>query len=128
MNRLIVDSCVLVDLFTDDPTYGSWAAHTLNEYRHQKLCINPIIFSEISLCFDDIEPLLTMLNSVDITIEDIPLHALFRASRVQFSTGLNKQSLFLVGAHAQVVNTSIITRDVKPFRLYFPDVNLISPK
>jgi hypothetical protein len=35
---------------------------------------------------------------------------------------------FLIGAHAQVEDWSLLTRDPKRYRAYFPKVKLIAPK
>ncbi len=35
---------------------------------------------------------------------------------------------FLIGAHAQVLNLPILTRDARRYRTYFPEVELITPE
>ena len=34
---------------------------------------------------------------------------------------------FFIGAHAQVIGSPILTRDVRRYRTYFPEVELITP-
>jgi predicted nucleic acid-binding protein len=35
---------------------------------------------------------------------------------------------FFIGAHAQVANLPILTRDIRWYKSYFPDVALIAPE
>ena len=35
---------------------------------------------------------------------------------------------FFIGAHAQVLGLPILTRDARPYRAYFPDVEVIAPE
>ncbi len=34
---------------------------------------------------------------------------------------------FFIGAHAEIEGIAILTRDVRRYRAYFPDVTLIAP-
>ena len=34
---------------------------------------------------------------------------------------------FFIGAHAQVTGLPILTRDPRPYRTYFPEVEVIAP-
>jgi predicted nucleic acid-binding protein len=35
---------------------------------------------------------------------------------------------FLIGGHAQALGATLLTRDPRRFRSYFPDLNLITPE
>jgi predicted nucleic acid-binding protein len=35
---------------------------------------------------------------------------------------------FFIGAHAQVAQLPLLTRDVRRYRTYFPDLELIAPE
>ena len=35
---------------------------------------------------------------------------------------------FFIGAHAQVTGLPILTRDPRPYRTYFPEVEVIAPE
>jgi len=35
---------------------------------------------------------------------------------------------FFIGAHAQIANLPLLTRDAGRYRTYFPDVELIAPQ
>ncbi len=36
MNGIFVDSCILLDIFTDDPIWGDWSGKTFLDYRRNK--------------------------------------------------------------------------------------------
>ena len=66
MNGVLVDSCILLDLFTDDPNWANWSQRKLEEYSQiNSLYINSIIYTELSMVFQKIEELeeaISMLN------------------------------------------------------------------
>ena len=56
MTKVLVDSNIILDLFLDDPKWAKWSETTLeNQARHSTLCINPIIYTEISIGFNKVE-------------------------------------------------------------------------
>jgi predicted nucleic-acid-binding protein len=56
MNGILIDSCVLLDLFTDDPKWGDWSESILGKYgQTNTLFINSIVYTEISIGFNRIE-------------------------------------------------------------------------
>jgi len=55
---VLVDSNVILDVATNDPTWGSWSAEALARAADESvLVINPIVVAEISVGFDRIEDL-----------------------------------------------------------------------
>ncbi len=132
---MIVDSCVLIDIFTKDPEWYQWSSAILTtQYQNNvQLRINPIIFSEIGLNFDSSEDLTNTVSMMKIIVEERSPAALFPVSRAYFKykrehTG-NKSNVlpdFFIGAHAADIGVYIITRDIKKFKTYFPGVKLIS--
>ena len=54
----MVDSNIILDVFTDDPNWADWSESMLEEYSNvSTLYINSIIYSEISIGFNRIEDL-----------------------------------------------------------------------
>lgn len=106
----------------------------LNEAsKRDVLAINPIICTELSSQYDAIEELDSAVISLRLGMVEIPRPALFLAGhayRRYLRLGGVKASVlsdFLVGAHAAVARATLLTRDVKHVRPYFPTVTLISP-
>jgi hypothetical protein len=78
MNGVLVDSCVLLDLFTDDAHWADWSEITLENYSQTNiLYINSIIYTEISIGFSKIEEVESAVSDLGLKIVEIPREALF---------------------------------------------------
>jgi len=131
---ILVDSNVLLDIITNDPVWFDWSLAQLDGASLLgPLCINDVVYAEISVRFDRIEDLDTMLAETGIEIMPIPRAALFLAAKVftQYrKSGGTRGGVppdFFIGAHAAVSGLSLLTRDTKRFQTYFKSVTLISP-
>jgi len=134
MNGILVDSCVLLDLFTNDSDWADWSENILGQYgQTNTLYINSIIYSEISIGFNRIEEVEAALEQAGIKVLELPREALFLAGKVflnyRKSKGTKHSTLpdFYIGAHAIVSSFDLITRDISKFNTYFPALNLIYP-
>jgi predicted nucleic acid-binding protein len=134
MNRVLIDSNIMLDIFLNDPQWADWSETVLNQYGDSHiLCINPIIYSEVSIGFEGIEALEAALTAADFQMLDLPKEALFLAGKAfvqyrrQKGTKFSTLPDFFIGAHAAVLQIALITRDVSRYKTYFPTVNLISP-
>lgn len=132
--RILVDSNVLLDILTEDKTWFAWSAAKLAECAETStLCINPIIYSEISIGFARIEDLQTALPDDAFTRVHLPYEAAFLAGkcflRYRRNGGLKPSPLpdFLIGAHAAIGNMTLLTRDTSRYRTYFPNLTLLCP-
>jgi predicted nucleic acid-binding protein len=131
---VLVDSNIILDVFTDDPNWADWSESVLEEYSNvSTLYINSIVYSEISIGFNRIEDLESAIIGAGFQMLDFPKEALFLAGKAflkyKKKRGGRSSPLpdFFIGAQAAVLNTALITRDVSRYRSYFPTVNLISP-
>ena len=134
MSRILVDSNVILDIFSDDQNWADWAEETLETYgATHELLINPIIYTEISVGFQRIEELETAVNLAGFQMAEPPKEALFLAGKVFLQYRRNKGGKsstlpdFFIGAHAAVLGVHLITRDTARYRTYFPTVQLITP-
>ena len=134
MNGILVDSCVLLDLFTNDPKWANWSEGILDKYgQTNTLLINSIIYTEVYICFDLIEEVEAVLDQSGIKVLEITREALFLAGKVFLNYRRKKGGKhstlpdFYIGAHAVVSTFGLITRDISRFQTYFPDLQLISP-
>lgn len=131
---VLVDSNIILDVFTDDPNWADWSESMLEEYSTvSTLYINSIVYSEISIGFNRIEDLESAIIVAGFQMLDFPKEALFLAGKAflkyKKKRGARSSPLpdFFIGAQAAVLNIALITRDVSRYRSYFPTVNLISP-
>jgi predicted nucleic acid-binding protein len=131
----LVDSNVLLDIFTQDPAWGEWSAGRLAEALDQgPVVINQIVYGEVSLRFSTIEALDAALGPDRFLRANLPWPAAFLAARC-FQTyrkrgGTRTSTLpdFLIGAHAAVLGLTLLTRDATRYRTYFPGVRLVAPE
>ena len=78
----LVDTCVLLDILTDDPSWADWSYQAVADARDVgKLVINPIIYAEVSAGFSTIEDLDDAVPATEFTREPLPYQAGFLASR-----------------------------------------------
>lgn len=131
---VIVDTNVLVDVLQDDAQWGDWSVGQLRaQAKIHELVINPIIYAELSLMFEQIEVLDDTLGRMELQFHELPRPALFLASKAFLRyrrEGGAKQNVladFFIGAHAAVQRCAILTRDVRRYRSYFPTVDLVTP-
>ncbi|NJD33108.1 MAG: type II toxin-antitoxin system VapC family toxin [Gammaproteobacteria bacterium] len=133
---ILVDTNVLLDIVEDDPNWRGWSQRQLEAaHLRDRLCINPVIYAELSIAFRRIEELDSVLSDGDIDVlESLPREALFLAGKafVEYRKrgGASKKGVlpdFFIGAHAAVGGMTLLTRDVARIRSYFPTVRMISP-
>ena len=134
MNAVLVDSNVLLDILTEDPTWGRWSEEALAHCADTGLLvINPIIYAEVSVRFERIEDLDAALPPAVFQRVPLPWEAAFLAGKSFLAyrkRGGRKRSPlpdFYIGAHAAVAGMTVLTRDVARFQTSFPTVQLIAP-
>jgi predicted nucleic acid-binding protein len=130
----MVDSDVLLDVVTHDPTWSAWSSQSLERTADEAvLLINALIYAEVSVGFDSIEALEEALPSDLYRRERLPYEGAFLAAkaflRYREAGGARRSPLpdFYIGAHAAVAGYRLLTRDATRYRTYFPTLELIAP-
>ncbi len=134
MNAVLVDSNVILDVVTSDPNWGDWSSAAMERVADESsLVINPLVYAEVSMGFERIEELESALPASVFLRESLPYEAAFLAgkafSRYRKRGGARGSPLpdFYIGAHAAIAGYSLLTRDARRYRTYFPTVRLIAP-
>lgn len=129
----LVDSSVLLDLFTEDPCWLSWSQEQLTlAAQRGAIVLNAVILAEVAPRFPRVEELRTALPSMAV-VEEIPLEAAFLAGHAHASyrrAGGTREAVlpdFLIGAHAAVTRRPLLTRDPRRVGAYIPGTTLIAP-
>jgi predicted nucleic acid-binding protein len=132
--EVLVDSNVLLDVFTDDARwYGRSATLLADLADRHALIVNPIVYAEVSVGFERIEELEAVLPGEAFRREALPWAAAFLAGkcflRYRRAGGARRAPLpdFYIGAHAAVRGIPLVTRDAARYRTYFPRLELIAP-
>lgn len=134
VNRVLVDANVLLDVLTDDPQWYAWSAGQLDACAAAaELCINPIVYSEVSVGFERIEELDDALPPDAFTRLELPWEAGFLAGKAFQQYRRDRGSCtsplpgFYIGAHAAIEGMALLTRDAKRYRTYYPKLELVCP-
>jgi predicted nucleic acid-binding protein len=130
----LVDSNVLLDVFARTSLWWEWS---LRQLEDAALCgpllINDVIYAETSIRFQNVQNFDKALAEAGVTMTPIPRPALFLAGKafIKYRDAGGTRSGVLpdlfIGAHAQVEQLPLLTRDTRRYRSYFPTVSLIAP-
>jgi len=130
----LVDTNVLIDVLSNDPIWRRWSVAMLEQRSGLgALIITDIIYSELSPQFASDRSLDAAIADLGVLLQRIPRQALFLAGRTferyrrRGGVRPNVLSDFFIGAHAEIAHLPILTRDVRRYRMYFPDVEIIAP-
>lgn len=135
---ILIDSNVLIDLFGTEQDWYRWSIEAVESASMtDQLLVNPISIAEVAPYLGSLEKFLENIATIGAEIVDLSHEAAFAAGRAfqifrerrrsGGESGLNVLPDFFIGGHAQMLGASILTRDPRFYRAYFPTVPLISP-
>lgn len=131
----LVDTNILVDLAMVGSGWHGWSRRKmLDVFKDGPVLINPIIYSEFSVRYDDVDEVDRLLPQDEFRRENLPWPAAFAAAaafRLYRRAGGGRERIlpdFFIGAHAAIRGYRILTRDPSGYRSYFPSVDLITPE
>ena len=134
MRSTLIDSNVLIDLFDEGSEWREWSDAMLTQCANQgPLVINPVILAEVSAGFASYEAVNQHLPEEFVRREPLPWEAAFLAARAfviyRHDGGERRSPLpdFYIGAHAAVAGHTLLTRDPRRYRHYFPKLRIVSP-
>jgi len=134
MSATLVDSNVILDIVTEDPEWQEWSAAALARQADEgRLVVNPIVYAEVAARFERIEDLEAALPGEYYERHALPWEAAFLAGRAfvlyRRQGGQRRSPMpdFFIGAHAVVAGLTLLTRDAKRYRTYFPKLRIIAP-
>ena len=134
---ILVDSNVLIDILDRDPTWFEWSFASLQQAASMgQVVINPVVVAEVAPQFGSLEDFLAKMAAMVIGFESLDAVAAFNAGqafqayRRARPAGMPKAIVadFLLGGHAQSLSATILTRDPRFYRSYFPHVPLLTPE
>lgn len=134
MSATLVDTNVLLDLATGDKNWADRSIRALDAAALQgPLLTNDVIYAELSVRFASIEALESYVLDAGLEHAPIPRPALFLAAKayqIYRAAGGSRTGVlpdFFIGAHAAVLDISLLTRDADRYPRYFPRLRLITP-
>jgi predicted nucleic acid-binding protein len=132
---VLVDTNVLLDVATRDPSWFHWSSMQLAKIiSAREAAINPVIYAELAPCYGNERDLdLNLVPPRTFKRLALPYSAAFPAARAyaayRKAGGTRTSPLpdFFIGAHAEAEGLRLLTRDPTRYRNYFPSVKLICP-
>ena len=130
----LVDSNILIDIFETASRHFEWSSRQLEEARLAgPIIINVVVAAEVAHEFRGVARMETALGARFFVREDIPWPGAYRAGlayRDYRSRGGSRERTlpdFLIGAHAELRQHRLLTRDARRYRTYFPALDIIAP-
>jgi predicted nucleic acid-binding protein len=131
---VLVDSNVILDVVLEDEEWVDWSSDMLRQQANDApLFVNPIIYAEVAVGFKRIEDLDDVLPADYYRRLPLPWDAAFLAGqcflKYRRAGGTRRSPMpdFYIGAHAAVEGLTLLTRDAKRYRAYFPSLRIVAP-
>jgi predicted nucleic acid-binding protein len=130
----LVDTNVLIDILSRDLVWYDWSAARFAERQALgRMAIIDVVYAECSVSYDSAENVSRALEALAVERDTMSDAALWRAGRAfrdyrrQGGSKTNVLADFFIGAQAETLGASLLTRDGGRYRTYFPDVEIIGP-
>jgi predicted nucleic acid-binding protein len=130
---IFVDSNVAMDALDPDSPFHEWAVDALETAIDSGVFLNHVVVSELAARAESSTKLAEMVDLLGLPVEPLDLDTAFRAGQAfarWIDNGGRRGAMlpdFLIGGHAAAKGAAVLTRDVRRFRSYFPDLTLITP-
>ena len=133
---IALDSSVLIDILIGDEVFAEASEACVGEaLAHDDVVVSEAVVAEVQAMLDTTVSLIDLLSPLGIRYLPLGEAAAMRAghmNRRYRSRGGKRQERvvadFLIGAHALMQCTGLITRDAGFYRDYFKGLKLIVPK
>ena len=127
-----VDTNVLLDVFADDPAWKAWSFEQIG--RLDGGLVSLVVLAELAPNFAGVDDLTAILGSLGLETAELTGKAAFVAG-TRFADYRRKQPQrtrvladFIIGAQALEHDAPLLTRDIRIYRRYFPELTLITPE
>ena len=134
MTPALVDSNVILDIAALDSVWVQWSSAALARLIEDTvLVINPQIYAEVSVRYETVEELETVVPADLFHRDVLPYEAALLAGKcfVEYRRRGGRRTSpladFYIGAHAAVRGYQLLTRDVARYQTFCPTVPLITP-
>jgi hypothetical protein len=126
-----VDSSVLIDILSNDATFGQSSIAAIRESAALgSLIVCPVVWAEIRGRFDDTPRMENALSEAGIVFDPFDRDCAnlagryWRDYRSRGGTRTRIIADFFIGAHAQIRGGRLLTRDRGFYRRYFSDLEV----
>ena len=131
---ILVDSNVIIDVLHRDPEWYEWSlSHMIEAAALGKVFTTHVVLAETAPHYGSLSEFIARMGEMTIEVEPLSDAAAFRAGMAFLEyrrRHKDRQSVladFIIGGHAQHLGATILTRDPRFYRTYFPSVPLVTP-
>ena len=132
---IMIDTNVVVDLIEHLDPWFDWSAKAFGDARLDGAVVaSAVVAGELAGHASDAAGMIALLRRFGIECAALAPDACHRAGLAQLAyraAGGKREKLLgdsLVGAHAESLGATLITRDPRSYRTYFPNLTLITPE
>lgn len=132
---IMIDTNVVIDLREEDSVWFEWSANAVACARADGVVsISAVVVGELATggnSFADIEQRVSQFGMIVSPLDSRAAYLAGSAHRTYRAAGGGREKLladFLIGGHAMANAATLITRDARRYRQYFPDLTLITPE
>jgi predicted nucleic acid-binding protein len=136
---ILVDSNIIIDIVQRDPTWAVWSlgkVATLSDV--DSMAVNEVVIAEVAPVLGSLSAFRAEMELIAVQHEALSAAAAFCAGVAFREYRQNRRARkddsksiiadFLIGGHAETLGATILTRDPRFYRTYFPTVPLITPE
>ena len=132
---ILVDSNVLIDILDADPHWYAWSLHQIEQAAGAgNVFINHVVLAEAAPHFGDLGAFRQAIDEMMIGLAPLTDNGAYLAGLAFLEYRQRREGSrtvlpdFLIGGHALSLGATILTRDPRFYRTYFPEVTLITPE
>ena len=135
---ILLDSNILIDLMQSNGEWHDWSLATVEEAAvTEQLGVSPVVVAEVAPRVGTLNDFIERIGRIGAIVVDLNNDAAYAAGaafqhyrkRRRDDPTLPRSIIadFLIGGQAAMLDASILTRDPRFYRAYFPTVSLITP-
>lgn len=130
---IFVDSNVAIDALNPASQFHQWSQDRLSDCVGEAI-FNHVVVAELAGRAESETELARMLDVLSIDVVPLDDRTAFRAGqafKAFIRNGGRRGAMLpdlLIGAHAATLGATVLTRDPRRFRTYFPELELITPE
>ena len=133
---ILIDSNVIIDVINDEAEWKDWSMGRIAFLGARgRVAVNEIVVAEVAPAMGSLEVFYTEIGKLGIGVESLSDRAAFTAGEAFLGYRMTRRIAgkailadFFIGGHAEVLGATILTRDPRFYRSYFPKVQLITPE
>lgn len=131
---ILVDSNVAIDVLDSTEAHHEWSTVQLAKGTASGAFLTHIVVAEIAAHVQSADQLSAMIETLGLPVDAMDNEIAFAAAqafKAWIRNGGRRGAMLpdlLIGAHAAVRGATVLTRDARRFRTYFPELSLITPE